>query len=198
MEDQNGKLLSVKRVRDVQTTMRSIWEDLARDKLAPSSWERATATACQRMHDIMHREWPLLRLCNDGWKLEDLATITYPGWKRSYLNSDGMLKDKGADGESSNDDDHDDNNDDNTAKKRKRKASNSNVKSEHKHKVARKRAKGTPISMFSFVLIFYLHPKPLSQTIRYLINWTLSFPKKTCQWLSTLPLEMKTILKNLL
>ena len=105
--------------------MRSIWEDLARDGLAPLTWRRATATARQRVRDIMHKEWPLRTLCTDGWKLDDLATITYPGWKRSYLNSDGMLKSKVNIKE-----EPDDNDDNSTVKKRRRKASSSTVKSE--------------------------------------------------------------------
>ena len=42
----------------------------------------------------MGNKWPLLKLCNNGWKLDELASITYPGYKRSYLDKEGNVKAK--------------------------------------------------------------------------------------------------------
>ncbi|KAG9312700.1 hypothetical protein JVU11DRAFT_7123 [Chiua virens] len=110
------------------------------------------------LRDVIIKEWPLLRLCNDGWKLEDLATITYPDWKRSNLNSNGTLKANScgkksgeADGtaddsenlgnEDGNEDEDEDNKPEGSSKKWKQKASSSKVKCELMSEISSKRAK---------------------------------------------------------
>lgn len=183
LEDQNGKPLTTKRTRDIRTTMRSVWEDLARDRLAPSSWGRATVTARQRMRDIMYREWPLLTLCNDGWKLDDLASITYPGWKRSYLNLDGTLigKETVDDAQASDND----NNNNNTMEKRKR---SSNIKSECNQSVACKRTKSILYFCILICSDICFHPKHQLLTLPSKMKTTLNL-----RWN---PLQMYSVTTN--
>jgi len=45
----------------------------------------------------MEHNWPSLRLAENGWKLEHLASLDYPGWMRTNFNENGKLMSKDED-----------------------------------------------------------------------------------------------------
>ncbi|KAH0835427.1 hypothetical protein J3R83DRAFT_9056 [Lanmaoa asiatica] len=94
LEGENGEQLDMKTVGQIRDSMRLAWNDLASQKRAPFTWGRATASVHDYFHSYMEDKWPILRFCNNGWKLDELASVTYPGYKRSYLDNEGNLKGK--------------------------------------------------------------------------------------------------------
>ncbi|KAH0826154.1 hypothetical protein J3R83DRAFT_5572 [Lanmaoa asiatica] len=92
LEGENGEQLDIKTVGLIRDNMRLAWNDLAAQKRAPFTWGRATASVHDYFHLYMEDKWPILKLCNNRWKLDELASITYPGYKRSYLDDKGHLK----------------------------------------------------------------------------------------------------------
>ncbi|KAG8216466.1 hypothetical protein J3R82DRAFT_6573 [Butyriboletus roseoflavus] len=92
LEGEDGEQLDTKTVSLIRDSMRLAWNDLATQKRAPFTWGRATASVHDYFHSYMEDKWPILRLCNNGWKLDELASVTYPGYKRSYLDDKGSLK----------------------------------------------------------------------------------------------------------
>lgn len=89
----------------------------------------------------MEDKWPILRLCDNRWKLDELASVTYPGYKQSYLDNEGNLKvqvkteEMDLDNIVSNSD-HSDNKKSNNAKKAEDEKSKSNASNHinQKHK----------------------------------------------------------------
>ena len=81
LEGTNGNQLDTQAVNLICDSMRLAWNDLIEQKHAPSTWKQATAAAHQSFYSYMEDKWPLLKLCNNRWKLDKLASITYLGYK---------------------------------------------------------------------------------------------------------------------
>ncbi|KAI9567404.1 hypothetical protein HD554DRAFT_2173514 [Boletus coccyginus] len=92
LEGENRELINIKTVSLICDSMCLAWNDLATQKCALFTWGHATASAHDYFHLYMEDKWPLFRLCDNGWKLNELASVTYPGYKWSYLDDEGNLK----------------------------------------------------------------------------------------------------------
>ncbi|KAI6104463.1 hypothetical protein EDD16DRAFT_1707685 [Pisolithus croceorrhizus] len=88
------------------------WVELMHRKLAPLSWGRLSATACQFVHDLMEGTYPDFKFANNGWKLDYLASNTYPAWRKGKLDDNGRWKQKQGKGIKIEDDEDEDNGDD--------------------------------------------------------------------------------------
>lgn len=88
---------------------RSIWRDLYLRGMAPETWGQATRQVREEFCQEMERAYPALRLCDNHWKANALATAIYSQWyrtineKRKVLNNDnanqGDNSDHGINGE---------------------------------------------------------------------------------------------------
>ncbi|KAG1830788.1 hypothetical protein EV424DRAFT_1374497 [Suillus variegatus] len=89
----------------------------------PQSWGKVSASGRQLVHSLMEDTFPLFKFADNGWKLDFLATSSYPSWRRNNLDSDNNRKSRDSvkkeDDDDANDDD-DDTNDEQTSKKRRR------------------------------------------------------------------------------
>lgn len=92
LEGENGEQLNLKTISLIRDSMRLAWNNLAAQKCTPFTWRHTTASVHNFFHSYMEDKWPILRLCNNGWKLDKLASVTYPGYKWLYLNDKGHLK----------------------------------------------------------------------------------------------------------
>ena len=100
LEDENGVTHTREVIKSLRKELKTVFRDLAIKGLAPKSWGKASASAKNIVRDHMERNWPLLRLAENGWKLEHLASLDYPGWMRTNLNENGKLMFKDEDSES--------------------------------------------------------------------------------------------------
>ncbi|KAG8217047.1 hypothetical protein J3R82DRAFT_5038 [Butyriboletus roseoflavus] len=70
-----------------------VFWDLAIKGVALKSWGKASVSAKNIVRDYMEHNWPSLRLAENGWKLEHLASLDYPGWMRTNLNENVTVDD---------------------------------------------------------------------------------------------------------
>lgn len=118
LEDENGDPVPENTVKSIRKLLRGGWSELLNRKIAPQSWGKATASARQLIHTLMEDAYPIFKFADDGWKLDYLATTSYPSWRRNNLDSDDR---KSRDSMKKEDDDDDDTTSSNeqTGKKRK-------------------------------------------------------------------------------
>ncbi|KAI6016370.1 hypothetical protein BKA83DRAFT_4128970 [Pisolithus microcarpus] len=76
-------------------------------ELAPPLWERLSASTRQFIHDLMESTYPHFKFANNGWKLNYLASNTYPAWHKGKLDDSGRWKQKKGKGLKIKDDDND-------------------------------------------------------------------------------------------
>ena len=86
-------------IKSLQKDLKTVFRDLAIKGLALKSWGKASASAKNIVRDHMERNWPSLWLAENGWKLEHLASLDYPGWMQTNLNENGKLMSKDEDSE---------------------------------------------------------------------------------------------------
>ncbi|KAF9230876.1 hypothetical protein BU15DRAFT_68822 [Melanogaster broomeanus] len=92
LEGENGEVININTVKAIRASMRDAWNELVRHDLSPASWGRASTTSRKLFQSLMEKDWPIFKLCNDGWKLDYLACVPYPGWKRAHLDDNGHMK----------------------------------------------------------------------------------------------------------
>ena len=85
-EDENGTCLSGFTMRAMNATAREIWQELKKRGKAPKTWLTGTPTSVRNFYRVeMYRRHPELRLCENNWKVDFIASHSYPGWSRRHL-----------------------------------------------------------------------------------------------------------------
>ncbi|KAI5990939.1 hypothetical protein EDD15DRAFT_2197730 [Pisolithus albus] len=137
LEDEDGNPPSPKMGKAIRQLLRGGWAELANQQLAPTSWGRVSASNRKFIHDLMENAYPMFRFATNGWKLDYLASTTYPAWRKVHLDDNGRWKPKkGKELKTEDDDDEDeDENDDGTGEVgMKRKTMQHVFKTEAPHK----------------------------------------------------------------
>lgn len=123
LEDADGDPVPETTIKAIRKLLRGGWSELLSRKMAPQSWGKVSASGRQLVHSLMEDTFPLFKFADNGWKLDFLATSSYPSWRRNNLDSDNNRKSRDSvkkeDDDDANDDD-DDTNDEQTSKKRRR------------------------------------------------------------------------------
>ncbi|KAG1833179.1 hypothetical protein EV424DRAFT_1623364 [Suillus variegatus] len=123
LEDADGDPVPETTIKAIRKLLRGGWSELLSRKMAPQSWGKVSASGRQLVHSLMEDTFPLFKFADNGWKLDFLATSSYPSWHRNNLDSDNNRKSRDSvkkeDDDDANDDD-DDTNDEQTSKKRRR------------------------------------------------------------------------------
>ncbi|KAG1768398.1 hypothetical protein EDD22DRAFT_949601 [Suillus occidentalis] len=122
LEDVDGAPVPETTIKAIRKLLRGGWCELLSRKMAPQSWGKVSASGRQLVHSLMEGTFPLFKFADNGWKLDYLATSSYPSWRRNNLDSDNNCKSR--DGikkeEEANDDNNNNTNDEQTSKKRRR------------------------------------------------------------------------------
>ncbi|KAI6005997.1 hypothetical protein EDD15DRAFT_2215265 [Pisolithus albus] len=121
LEDKAGNPPSRETAKAIRKLLRGGWVELVYKDLAPPSWGRLSAGARQFIHDLMESTYPHFKFANNGWKLDYLASNTYPAWRKGNLDDNGRWKQKKGKGLKIEDDDNDDEDDSSDEIGRKRK-----------------------------------------------------------------------------
>ncbi|KAI5991909.1 hypothetical protein EDD15DRAFT_2197341 [Pisolithus albus] len=109
LEDKDGNPPSLKTGKAIRRLLRGGWAELVKQQLAPKSWGRLPASGCKFIHDLMENAYPMFRFATNGWKLDYLASTTYPAWRKVHLDENGRWKVRKVKGLKTEDDDDDDN-----------------------------------------------------------------------------------------
>ena len=94
LEDEEGKAPLVKKVKEIHRLLRGGWVELVHREIAPPSWGRLSASARQFIHNLMEGTFKDFKFANNGWKLNYLASATYPAWRKGKLDENGRWKPK--------------------------------------------------------------------------------------------------------
>ncbi|KAG1743384.1 hypothetical protein EDB19DRAFT_1827296 [Suillus lakei] len=135
LEDENGDPVPEKTVKAIRKLL--------------LGW-MATASARQLIHTLVENAYPLFKFADDGWKLDYLATTSYPSWRRNNFDGDNRksrdsIKKEDDDADNDDNDDNDDNTSSNeqTGKKRKRSTASESIEPQ----VSSKKNKVVPTSL---------------------------------------------------
>jgi hypothetical protein len=110
IEDANGMPVDGNIASAIRELARSIWRSLYERGIAPETWGQATKEVREEYCREMESEYPVLRLCNNHWKANTIATAIYSQWYRTY---DKKMKPRTDNNTSSEGDSSDDNNSEN-------------------------------------------------------------------------------------
>jgi hypothetical protein len=100
IEDENGQVIDGHRASAIRKLARSIWIALANTGKAPAKWSQADIVVAQSYRREMRHHFPELRLCENDWKVDLIASDNYPSWY-SHNNSANkcLVKQEKADGD---------------------------------------------------------------------------------------------------
>ncbi|KAI5990605.1 hypothetical protein EDD15DRAFT_2279342 [Pisolithus albus] len=122
LEDKDGNPPSRETVKAIRKLLRGGWVELVHKDVVPPSWGKLSAGARQFIHNLMERSFPDFKLANNGWKLDYLASTTYPAWQKGTLDDNGRWKQKKGKGFKIEDDENDNDGDSTDEVGMKRKA----------------------------------------------------------------------------
>jgi hypothetical protein len=80
IENEDGTPVPGATVGQMRGVARTVWIDLFDRGKAPLSWGKASLEARNLYHSELERRWGLLRLCENHWKADALATANYSQW----------------------------------------------------------------------------------------------------------------------
>jgi hypothetical protein len=84
IENENGEPVDGYRLSAIRQLARTIWVKFAEMGLAPATWGKASLTLVNEYKAEMRRQFPEFRLCENDWKVQQLATTDYPSWHSNY------------------------------------------------------------------------------------------------------------------
>lgn len=93
LELEDGHPVTSDTLKAIRKATRAAWAELVNRGMAPPTYSRICATGKKLVHDLVVKQFPLLLLDNNGWKLELLCTNDYPSWRKNNLGLDGSWKD---------------------------------------------------------------------------------------------------------
>ncbi|KAH9918104.1 hypothetical protein B0H21DRAFT_847417 [Amylocystis lapponica] len=94
LEDDQGQTLSRVRVDRMRDHARAIWNHFAVSGRAPATWSQAPLDVRNEFRTEMVSRFPELRLCEDDWKTDYLATKNYPNWHKRRYPKTTVIKDE--------------------------------------------------------------------------------------------------------
>jgi hypothetical protein len=106
--DITGKPVDGHRAGIIREAAREIWKHLSKAGKAPEQWKTDVPvdTADTYKYEMAHR-FEELRLCDNGWKAEQIAVDNYPSWRTNRIKARKFnlikVSDTGAETDSSED-----------------------------------------------------------------------------------------------
>jgi hypothetical protein len=83
VEDENGKVIDGFRATVMRRFARELWASLNNIGKAPKTWGRVDAAVAAQYRNEMERRFPELRLGDNHWKVDLIATLSYPSWYKN-------------------------------------------------------------------------------------------------------------------
>ena len=84
VEDASGTPIDGNIASGMRDLARSIWRSLYERGIAPETWGQATKEVREEYFQDMESNYPVLRLCDNHWKANSLATTIYSQWYKTY------------------------------------------------------------------------------------------------------------------
>ncbi|KAI0309221.1 hypothetical protein OF83DRAFT_1089225, partial [Amylostereum chailletii] len=85
LDDENGHTINGHYVSSIRSALRDVFHVLQLNNRAPKTWKRASPRDRDHIYAELERQYPILRLCENHWKIEWLVIHTYPQWYRNHV-----------------------------------------------------------------------------------------------------------------
>lgn len=85
IENENGQPVDGYRLSSIRQLARVVWVKFAEMGMAPVSWGKANLMLANEYKSEMRHRFPEFRLCENDWKLQQLATTDYPSCHLNYF-----------------------------------------------------------------------------------------------------------------
>ncbi|KAG6809263.1 hypothetical protein H0H92_000962 [Tricholoma furcatifolium] len=80
VENEDGTVVDGYVAKQIRELARRIWQSFADNNMHPTTWGRASQAVMAGYREEMERAFPLLALCDNHWKVDNIATESYPSW----------------------------------------------------------------------------------------------------------------------
>ena len=94
IEHSDGTAINGRLAAKIRRYARSIWMDFYPRDMAPDKWGDVRRKPLDEFTREMEKKFPVLRYCEDHWKVNYVATKNYPQWYKSYHQKMLVLKGK--------------------------------------------------------------------------------------------------------
>jgi hypothetical protein len=84
VETEHGEAVGEDQLDDIRKYAHKFFDTIDKDK-APATWKQAPPDMKQTFHKLMVERFPELRLCEGGWKVDQMASNTYTSWHSYWV-----------------------------------------------------------------------------------------------------------------
>ena len=84
VEDRDGNEIGISTAKSIKASARALWRGFYGSGIAPSKWGNATNEVRDIFFREMEKKFPVLRYCEDNWKVNYIATTLYSTWYPRY------------------------------------------------------------------------------------------------------------------
>ena len=92
VEDENGNVVDGFRASAMRRFARELWTSLNGIGKAPKTWGKVDATVATQYRNEMERRFSELRLCDNHWKADIIATLNYPSWYNNNVEKEELKR----------------------------------------------------------------------------------------------------------
>ena len=92
VEDENGEPVDGFQAQYIQTWARRIWIEIAEKGILRPKWGDMSVEDLKYYHREMRRKFPVLALCENSWKADQIAIDNYSSWHTSYAPKHSSVK----------------------------------------------------------------------------------------------------------
>jgi hypothetical protein len=92
VEDENGEPVDGYLAQHIRTWARGIWIEIAEKGILRAKWGDMGVEDLKYYHREMRRKFPILALCENSWKADQIAIDNYSSWHTSYAPKHTSVK----------------------------------------------------------------------------------------------------------
>jgi hypothetical protein len=92
VEDENGEPVDGYLAQHIRTWARGIWVEINEKGILRAKWGDMSVEDLKYYHREMRRKFPILALCENSWKADQIAIDNYSSWHSSYAPKHSSAK----------------------------------------------------------------------------------------------------------
>jgi hypothetical protein len=92
IEDENGNIIDGFKATAMRRFARELWAGLNSIGKAPKTWGKVDAAVAAQYRNEMEQKFPELRLGDNHWKADLIATLNYPSWYNNNVEKEEQSK----------------------------------------------------------------------------------------------------------
>jgi hypothetical protein len=92
VEDERGEPIDGYQAQYIRTWARGIWIEIAEKGILRAKWGDMSVEDLKYYHQEMRRKFPILALCENSWKADQIAIDNYSSWHTSYAPKHASVK----------------------------------------------------------------------------------------------------------